>query len=372
MKNKFNENKINDGLLSKLYYEGLLFDDLFGIRRGFFRSLVTLLYFLLKSFFSKQQSNIDLNINKDADILYFYQYENELRAIESHLKQNPSKAIIIKVCYIENKGLNWRRLNIKSILWLPQFIAKSVKENGSDAFKNYVRPYFAYNVYRYWKDILSDMLKSAIVATPNITNSLMLAINEAARYNNLKTAYIEHAITPKIYINFNLYDKIYINSNISFQNFIDMGYDPFSIILNDIQPKTILNNKSNTYKVIGVALNPSDNYKASIDLINNILSSGYKVLLRLHNSEKRNFIVFPVDANIRIQSASEVPLKFFFKSIDYCFAGNSSILYDLVMGGIPCAYFFDEIDIRMKDLYGIAKYFNLPIRYASDSSPILK
>ena len=238
-----------------------------------------------------------------------------------------------------------------------------IKYGFDDFCLNYIYiPYFVDEMSR---------CSYSLVMMSNDHNPANRCLNLIAREYRIKTSYLQHASISSMFPRLE-FDYAFLDGYQAFEQYLNCeeniglisGKAP--VVMNRkvflSGQKKILENKKLNADVdfnFGVAVNKLDIVEHVIECITKLIDSGYKVALRMHPAQNKEFITainsFLLQENnpdIIIMNARDVSLLEYFSFVDVLFASNSSIHLEAALAGLVTVYAdFGDVSIK-KDYYG--------------------
>lgn len=357
--------KEEDQLVKKLLYESIYFDQATAYKSGFFLSIVTIIYYYINCLIRKSSYVLDLNSLSQNKTLCFWQFQNEKNAIDLEIRKDRKNWLPIEVNPRKCRGLNWQKVFWQNPFLIIKFIYLVKKNLGIKKLRSFAYGYIGYLVYCHLMNASRELDQfNADVLTANMVSPISVAINEFGRAVKLRTYYLEHAITPKSLLHGMQYDKYIVRLNHTKSMFIASGVPDENIILNDkyfykFPPDSFRNLP---FRDIGIAINDEDRIHSILNLIQVLVENNYKVFIRVHDGDKRfpMYKSFASKVGANIESAKTRHINEFLKGVDFIFVGNTTVLLDAIILGIPVAYIWPG-EPYVYDYYGLVNEINCPV-----------
>jgi hypothetical protein len=353
---------MEERLIKLIYYEALRFDDLSKIKNSFIISCLKLIYYHFLCLWKKSTEIYDFS-NPQHQVVCFWQFRNERDAICKEIESEEKSWISIEINPRMCKGVNWRKVFWINPLFIIKFIILSIKYVGFKSMRSFSPAYNAYALHNYLLKVNRKNIPSISVLTTNMVSPISIAINEFAQNLGLKTYYLEHAITPRLAFHGVIYSNYIVRAAHTKNMMIELGIPSDIIELNKnylytFPPK--LKNKF-LFNRIGIAINDLDSIESIQELVFFLKQKKLKIILRVHEADLRFkfFSALASKLNVEIESAAIKPIKNFLQNIDFIFAGNSTVLFDAIVAGVPVCYYWLGNE-EMFDYYGIVKETGCP------------
>jgi hypothetical protein len=295
--------------------------------------------------------------------LAFCMFKNERDTVLAHIAKTgvPWKLIDIDLSHLS--GLDFHRLFRGGWLLLPRFLFQLVGQYGLRALRTFAHPFFGYLVYRYMREKLARARPDCTVITANISHPVSLAIQYAARACNLRTVFIEHAMSPQHIAKDRGYDEYLVRSPHTALLFAAGGVNPSRVKvlpylrLPAVAPPIV----AERVATVGIAVNDLDDFDSVIRSTETLTRLGKTCRVRVHDADKRfpRFRAWGAQRGIEISSATGSSIQEFITRCDLVVAGNSSVLFDCYHAGVPVAYYWAGTT-ELFDYYGLVQFTGCP------------
>jgi hypothetical protein len=353
---------MDERIIKLLFYESLKFNYLSSYKDGFTLSCLKIIFYHLNCLWTKSKDIYDFT-NPHNGVVCFWQFKNEQNAIKREIENGKNSWLSVEINPRLCKGFNWRKIFWINPFLIFKFLIFSVYYVGFKSLRSFSQVYIGYALYKYLIRFKIENIQNITILTTNMLSPVSIAVNEFARTKGFKTYYLEHAITPRLAIRGMKYSYYIVRTAFTKSMMVEQGITADSIEVNQnyfytFPPKL----QSNTsVKKIGIAINELDSTESIQELVFFLQKKKLKITIRVHDADKRYKFFSDIASkfNIEVESATRSSIIDFFKSIDFIFVGNSTVLFDAILHGVPVCYYWKG-DENLFDYYNVVKSIGCP------------
>jgi len=245
-----------------------------------------------------------------------------------------------------------------------RFVRRALSQKGIRYLGRLTYPLLAWLLYCALCKLLVGKSRVTLITT-NMQHPLSIACARAAADSGQTSVFFEHATTPRIVFRDRGYARYFVQFPYTRRMMIELGAIPNTVfaLQGDVTLQKIERPASLT--TVGICVNDLDSMDALVDLTDVLLNAGIKVVVRVHDADRRvkSIAQWASHRNLSYESAKNSLIATFFQRVDFIVAGNSNVLADALIYRKFAIYYWSGSP-AIFDYYGLVANYNLP--YATD------
>ncbi len=287
--------------------------------------------------------------NSTLGVVFF---PNEAFAAEKHKKLlGLSRIISVKP---NRLGFLLKTFGLLKITKLSiTFVKQSYKVHGLKALRIFAHPLAGWLLFNYFLEKLNQTNCKKVVVF-NLAHPASIAVNLAATQLGLACVYCEHAATPKLIGRRDLHFSEWVINHNHTKNILKkyFGINVNVKVINERNIKCAPIDIKKV-KIIGICLNTLDELDELEKLIDVFQKNHFLVSCRVHDADPRLKKLKKMlnKYGCHFSSAKESRIEKYFESISLIIAGNSNVIGDCLLYGMPVIYYWPG-SIKLYDIYG--------------------
>jgi len=339
-----------------------------------YRNGCLLSFFILLRFASRAFANRRANLRSVESITFgkylaFSSFKNERKAIEEHIERSHGSWDHIQLDLEQGTGLDFVSALKRGPRLLPRFMFCLVSQYGLGALRRWAHPFLGYLVYSHLRQKFRQFDSSYTVITTNMSHPVSLGIHFAARDANLRTIFLEHAMTPSAIARDHGYDRMLVRAPHTRKVLIGVGVPGERIELLTYWETINVALPVDAFRTtrIGIAVNDLDEFSVTASLVERLVHRGIRCEIRVHDSDKRlrAFRRLGSQLGVGVSNAAASNILAFIGNHDLIIVGNSGVLLDCLRAKVPVIYFWSGPK-ELFDYYGLVEQSKCPFARSLD------
>jgi len=334
-------------------------------RHGFWRSVTILLRSLVFSRGDASDLREALRSGTTVGVGFFRNESNAITQAAAFVKVDRLLALDLHSLAFIRKVLGWRGLVGETC----HFVRAALATKGWRYAGRLTHPLLGWLLYRTFQSLLADR-KDVAVITTNMQHPASVGVAWAAAQSTANHSdFLEHSTTPRVVVCERGYRRVYVNFEHTRKLMVECGFEADRIQVMHSVSRPTRPPGGGAIRKVGICVNFFDSMESIRDITDVLLDRGIAVTYRVHDADPRlpDLKRLAAERKVALSDARQSNITAFLQTVDLIVAGNSNVLADALVAGVPPVYYWSGTP-DMMDYYGLVAYHDIP--KASDKASL--
>jgi hypothetical protein len=343
-------------IIDELFYEQDVEVMSVNYRHGIWRSVAILLRSLVFSRGDVAPISRVLVPGATVGIAFFRNESNAIKQAAAMVTVDHLLELDLHSLAFVRKALGWRGLVRETL----HFTRAAISTRGGRYAGRLTHPLLGWLLYRTFQSLLLGRNDVSLITT-NMQHPASVGVAWAAQGTTNHSDFLEHSTTPRIVVRERGYRRVYVNFEHTRNLLIECGFESTSIQVMRSVSLPVLPPGGGTIRKVGICINFFDSLEAIKDVTQVLQDRGIAVAYRIHDADPRlsDLKRLAGERRVSLSDARHSNISAFLKTVDLIIAGNSNVIADALIAGVPPLYYWSGSP-DMQDYYGLVSYHRIP------------